>query len=405
MLLAAQLKCHCTVCAQIGMHPDASQGPLGMSHMVTLQIHCEAADKAGMHIVYPGLRPMFRGHVESNAMQSARLRRTGVPKQAAKAPQTDAVAASSPASSISAEDMGPIDPPEVVPAPVPQIAVAAFMRRIHAKQKATASTGGMLLPKNGAHSPQDSPWESEALADKPRDNRSAEGDTRPGSVPAAAVKKDSGIAQKTAEQQHNQSHQLRTESENGADRKNVNSNGKESDYDQNKARVQRGLHVSAKPRARKRGREGGTDSNGRGMPPGSEAAAADAERARPATASVIWQPSDSVGVWGGDRGHKFPLRAMHVAVLCQWRIGSAVDDGQVHVHWDSPSSDSAVAAAWALHRLAYVHWCHWKFAVPPHRAYLAVTPGSLFNLPRVAHWPIHCALAARACRLAQQVLA
>jgi hypothetical protein len=139
-----------------------------------------------------------------------------------------------------------------------------------------------------------------------------------------------------------------------------------------------------------------------------------------ASATVMWRTpwrcSDIV-VPGGET-----LRLLHVAMLCQWRVQLAIepdsekcqDNGEIGVHskltdtgaehkrrysvqWLRCTDDHAAASAMALHQLALLHRCHWEIS-------LQESLGDIvFKEPRCAHWPIHCAIAARGCLMSEML--
>lgn len=405
-------------------HIHLLPGTAYMVGLVLVQVYCEGADKAGMHIVYPGLRPMFHEHVESRAMQYARLRRTGLHTGQPKPPQaTGACAGTTPvcesARSARANDstMAGAHVTAVLSSKAVNNGGAAHSTKAKMNLAAAdpgrqhalgVSGGGKPRPVNGTTSAMESPGRHAEPLDTwggalERGGIDAASATSPQGVPVADMH---GSA--TADDRKG----LLKGEPAGNSHLQIGSDGlasKSADDENGKDLVDRGIKrpVQASPTARvpKRGRDGFTSSGAQDATFAADVDATGTLRgACPATASVLWQPCGGGVGLGGAHGHQSPLRAMHVAMLCQWQISRAAD-GQVDVRWVDPCSDSVVAAARALHRLAFVHWCHWGFAVQAHRTYIVGGADTPTSLPRVAHWPIHCALAARACRLAQQVLA
>lgn len=405
--------------------------------LVLLQVNCEGADKAGMHIVYPGLRPMFHEHVESRAMQYARLRRTALQTEPLRSPQTAANCVNPPADREAAScglinGSGTADSPATEVAPFAVQHNGTAVHSVHAKMEQqnvsapalgpqhaleSSQAGVKPRPVNGTTSALESPGRHVELSDvwgsvveRAGIDAASATSAQGGPVTDVHVSVATPDDQKKppipelmvnhGQTPHSSNHAM-------AARNDVNANGKVSDYDQAAAVAEGTVQASPTVRARKRGRDGCTSTGGKAQDGVNmvECTARGAPRGEcPATASVLWQPCGSVAQLGGMQGHHLPLRAMHVAMLCQWRTNSAADGGDVDVHWVTPCSSSVVAAARSLHRLAFIHWCHWGFALQAHQTCVAGGAGSATTPPRVAHWPIHCALAARACRLAQQVL-
>lgn len=406
--------------------------------LVLMQVHCEGADKAGMHIVYPGLRPMFHEHMESRAMQYARVRRTGLQTEPLRSTQTAANCAHAPAtreatSCAFVNGSGAAGSPATATAPFAVQHNGAAVHSVHVKMEQQSAAGPALGPQqalesrdaavkprpvngttsalesSGHHAEPSDVWASvgeragidAASATSAQGGPSTDVHVSVATLDDQKVPTKPGIMGNRTQMPHGGNHGM-------AARNDVNANGKVSDYDQAAAGAGGTVEASPTVRACKRGRDGCTTPGGKARDGVrmAECNASGAPRgACPATASVLWQPCGSVAELGGMQGHRSPLRAMHVAMLCQWRTNSATDGGEVGVHWVDPCSSSVVAAARSLHRLAFIHWCHWGFAVQAHRACVVGGTGNAATPPRVAHWPIHCALAARACRLAQQVLA
>ena len=133
-----------------------------------------------------------------------------------------------------------------------------------------------------------------------------------------------------------------------------------------------------------------------------------------------WYTSDLV-VPGGET-----LRLLHVAVLCQWRVqlagdrsdqtqqdtntegarpepaeGAAAPNEHRTTHYDMQwmhcTDDCAAASAVALHQLALLHRCHWEISLQESLGDI------IFIEPKTAHWPIHCAMAARGCLLSNML--
>lgn len=139
-----------------------------------------------------------------------------------------------------------------------------------------------------------------------------------------------------------------------------------------------------------------------------------------ASATVMWRSPwycSEILLPGGES-----LRLLHVAVLCQWRVKVAIepatekcqdsgaagskrdvtDNGEeqkrhYHVQWMHCTDDCAAAYALALHQLALLHRCHWEISLQQSLGDI------IFREPRCAHWPIHCALAARGCLLSEML--
>eukprot|EP00892_Ulva_mutabilis_P003152 jgi/Ulvmu1/12838/UM098_0023.1 len=394
------------------------------------QIHCEGADKAGMHIVYPGLRPMFHEHVESRAMQGARLRRAGLSADQPETAKTSAAGVHTPphresktenlangarvaAGTLTAE----------APSGVHSNGYTAHVEQaklnVHQPSGGARSPmhmfepsalGGKPRPLNGVTSARASPSRHADISPKPADawsgacdgpsNSPNNNDVAPAASPADVT--FAGFPSSNAavgDAKHAGSDGNKSQKDVEGDIRSQNHlNGKILDVHPSTPGAGGAMQAVARKRSRDDG-AGQAATQAGGSPAGGAAAAG-----RPATASVLWLPVGGRAELGDGRVQHTPLRAMHVAVLCQWSVAAAGDSG-VDVQWVAPSCESVVAAARALHRLAFLHWCHWGFAMQAHRTFLWGGPGPGVALPRVAHWPIHCALAARACRLAQQVTA
>ena len=143
-----------------------------------------------------------------------------------------------------------------------------------------------------------------------------------------------------------------------------------------------------------------------------------------ASATVMWRTpwyASDIVIPGGET-----LRLLHVAVLCQWRVQLATEGdtqtqqgsgagnsnlegseaapatpskAQRHydMQWMHCTDDCAAASAMALHQLALLHRCHWEIS-------LQESLGDIvFVEPHTAHWPIHCAIAARGCLLSDML--
>lgn len=378
---------------------------------------------------------MFHEHVESWAMQSARLRRVGLIAAQRETAQNSGAGIRTPPHRDSASDalangaktapgwltekgtsavhsngvFARVGPPKP---DVHQLIGTARSPKKHVF--AYSSADGKLHPVNGVTSARASPSRHVDVSPKPADawSGACDGpghDVAPAASPAAVTfagfpscsAAEEGPTQQT---QGSDGQKAQKDAHVLTSRSDVHANGKVVDRCPAMLGTGGAVQVAVAVHARKRSREDCVGQAGQGaQPAGASHDAGDAGRARPATASVLWLPHGSRVELGDGSVQHSPLRAMHVAVLCQWSVGCGGDSGVIDVRWVDPSSESVVAAARALHRLSFLHWCHWGFAMQAHRTFIwgGSSPGAA--LPRVAHWPIHCALAARACRLAQQV--
>lgn len=374
---------------------------------------------------------MFHEHVESRAMQASRLRRAGLGAEP-RAAQSSAAGAHEASDLTPTQDGLANGSKPAYGLATADAAVGIYNNGVSthasrpksAEQKhvvtpgaltmlASGTVGGKAWPLNGTTNSRTSPGRHAHVSPKPADawSGACEGpshDAPPAASPAAvtfAGYPSSAVSVEDSKLEPRKSDgQMAQKGVDGlAVSIEARANGKVSDYDP--ATVGAGGTVQASPavQARKRSRDDGTRTSDQRAPreAASQAAGA-AEGGRPATASVLWLPHGSRTELGDGQGRHSPLRAMHVAMLCQWSIGGITDRGTTAVCWVDPCSESVVAAARALHRLAFLHWCHWGVGMQTHRTVIWGR-GAAGSLPRVAHWPIHCALAARACRLAQQV--